>query len=260
MNICVLTHTSCPCLWLSMQLFFIFQIMTETTNNGNGSNDSQGPTTDDGNATGLPHEQPLLHNREHGPTQNYPKTMATRCAHPVEDDHHVTICTDTPSVQFGPNHKIVTNATGNKPMTINWLTYLLYYFKWIAEQLFLILSIYRKRTLVKFTRFNIIMLFGGIVNVYIFHLVGFIELSGRKLLVDNRLAWYTFVKSNWLNINELYIYIYRLVGIQTFSQYLQGGHLANIQNFHLTYTCILLYFWVCVCSVNIMFSLLMLQI
>ncbi|KAK2153795.1 hypothetical protein LSH36_285g00008 [Paralvinella palmiformis] len=91
----------------------------ETTNNCNGSNDSQGPTTDDGNATGLPHEQPLLHNREHGPAQTYPKTMATRCAHPVEDDRHVTICTDTPSVQFGPNHKIVTNATGNKPMTIN---------------------------------------------------------------------------------------------------------------------------------------------
>jgi len=37
------------------------------------------------------------------------------------------------------------------------------------------------------------------------------------------------------------------VGIRTFSQqtlsqYLQGGHLANIQNFHLTSTCILLYF------------------
>ena len=28
---------------------------------------------------------------------------------------------------------------------------------------------------------------------------------------------------------------------RTFSQYLQGGHLANIQNFHLTSTCIFCY-------------------
>jgi len=41
--------------------------------------------------------------------------------------------------------------------------------------------------------------------------------------------------------------VYRLDGIRTFSQrtfsqYLQGGHLANIQIFYLTSTCILLYF------------------